>query len=224
MLSRISNVVGPDSALDESKADSNPSGGESAKEMPELSKTLLNWDRMTKPIVLVLEWFERSVGVTLPLDWQRVAEFSVSIRVRARAAAYEGLGPTFLNETALLVENPSIPSDFTAPTIPAGLQCLDSRDGVERVSKHDRMVKFPLEDRQERHRIDSWGLAHQSGGNRQTKKSVRDRPTKRTVLRGGVVHMDWIKIPGYSREKDNIRLSHRPSRTLPLIADDEVVK
>jgi hypothetical protein len=39
-----------------------------------------------------------------------------------------------------------------------------------------------------------------------------------------VVHMDWVKISGESREQDDIRLGHRPAGALPLIADDEVVK
>jgi len=99
-------------------------------------------------------------GVRLLLDWQRIAEICVGFGDLARSASYEGLGPTFLNETALLVENSAIPGDFTAPAISAGFQDLDPRDRMERVAKDDRVMEFPFEDGQKRQRIDSWGLAH----------------------------------------------------------------
>jgi len=53
---------------------------------------------------------------------------------------------------------------------------------------------------------------------------MSDRPTKRTAFGRDVIHVDRVKISGESREQNNIRLSHGPARTLPLIADDEVVK
>jgi hypothetical protein len=53
---------------------------------------------------------------------------------------------------------------------------------------------------------------------------MSDRPAKRAEFGRDVIHVDWVKISGESREQDNIRLGHRPTRTLPLIADDEVVK
>ena len=128
----------------------------------------------------------------------------------ARAAADQGLGPTFLNETALLVENSAIPGDFTAPAIPAGFQGLDPRDPMERVAEDDRVMEFPFEDGQKRQGIDSRGLTHQARGDRQTEKPMSDRPAKRAEFRRDVIHMDWVEISGESREQDNIRLGHRP--------------
>jgi hypothetical protein len=163
-------------------------------------------------------------GLRLFLDWQRIAEICVGLGNLARAAAYEGLGPTFLNETALLVENSAIPGDFAAPAISAGFQNLDPRDRMERVAEDDRVMEFPFEDGQKRQCIDSRGLAHQAGGDRQTEKPMSDRPTKRAAFGRDVIHVDRVKISGESREQNNVCLSHRPARALPLIADDEVVK
>jgi hypothetical protein len=163
-------------------------------------------------------------GLKLLVDWQRIAEAIMGFRGSVRAAAYEGLGPTFLDETAFLVENPAIPGDFTAPAIAAGLQGLDPRNGVERISKDDRVMEFPFENSQERKGIDPRCLAHQAGGDRQTEKPMSDRPTERAAFGRGVIHVNRVEISGDPREHDDIRLSHRPARTLPLIADDEVVK
>jgi hypothetical protein len=174
--------------------------------------------------MLGLRSLNSTSGLRLLLDRHRIAESRAGFGYLARSAAYEGLGPTFLNETALLVENPAIPGDFTASAVSAGLQGFDPRDRVERVAESDRVMEFPFEDSQERHRIDSRGLGHQAGGDRQTEKSMSDRPTIRAALGRDVVHMDWVKISGESREQDDIRLGHRPAGALPLIADDEVVK
>ncbi len=139
-------------------------------------------------------------------------------------ATDEGLGPTLLNETALLVENSTIPGNFAAPAISAGFQGLNLRDTMERVAEDDRVMEFPFEDGQKRQSIDSRGLTHQTGGDRQTEKPMSDRPTKRAAFGQDVIHMDRVKISGEPREQNNIRLSHRSPRALPLIADDEVIK
>jgi hypothetical protein len=186
---------------------------------------LLNWDRRARTIMLGLMSLRPMAGVRSLRDLQRIADIGFGfVRGLARAAADQGLGPTFLNETALLVENSAIPGDFAAPAIPARFQGLDPRDPVERVAEDDRVMEFPFEDGQKRQGIDSRGLAHQAGGDRQTEKSMSDRPAKRAEFGRDVIHVDWVKISGESREQDNIRLGHRPTRALPLIADDEVIK
>ena len=53
---------------------------------------------------------------------------------------------------------------------------------------------------------------------------MSDRPTERAAFGRDVIHVDWVKISRESREQDDIRLSDRPTRALPLIADDEVIK
>ena len=53
---------------------------------------------------------------------------------------------------------------------------------------------------------------------------MRDGLAKWAAIRRGVIDMDRVEISREAREQDDIRLRHGPSRTLPFIADDEIIK
>ena len=73
-------------------------------------------------------------------------------------------------------------------------------------------------------RVQAGCLAHQAGSDRQAEESMGDGPAERTAFRRMMIHMQGIEIPRNPREQDDIRLGDRPSRALPLVADDQIVE
>src|SRR4051812_8423838 len=61
------------------------------------------------------------------------------------AAPDEGLGQTFLERPAVLVDEATMPGDYPAPAARSWLECVDPRDDLDRVSERDRLKKLPFQ-------------------------------------------------------------------------------
>jgi hypothetical protein len=95
---------------------------------------------------------------------------------------------------------------------------------MDGIAEKDGLMELPLQDRQERDGIQAGCLTHQAGSDRQAEESMGDGPAEWTAFRRMMIDMNGVEIPGNPREQDDIRLSYRPSRALPLVADDQIVE
>lgn len=95
---------------------------------------------------------------------------------------------------------------------------------MDGIAEKDGLMEPPLQDRQECDGIQARGLAHQAGGDRQDEETMGDGPAEWTAFRRVMVDMDGVEITGNPGEQDDIRLSHGPSRTLPLVTDGQIVE
>ena len=142
----------------------------------------------------------------------------------SRAAAHEGLSSAILDELPVLVEDPPIPGDHATSAVGRGLQGVHTCDPPDRVTEMDRTMESPLQDGEERQGVDARRLTEQPGADGQAEQTMGDRLAEGAGSRRRVINVDGIKISGEAREPDNIGLGDRPSRSLPFIADDQVVE
>jgi hypothetical protein len=141
-----------------------------------------------------------------------------------RSCSHERLGAAFLNQVSILIQNFSVPCNDASPSSCLTLQRNNDRLGVDRVPKDDWSVEFPFEDCQERQGVDARSLAHEAGGDGQTKQSMSHRPAEGIASGGRMIDMKRVKIARQSGEEDNIGFRHGPSWALPLITDHEIIE
>jgi hypothetical protein len=141
-----------------------------------------------------------------------------------RSCSHERLGATFLNQVSILIQNFSVPCNDASPSSCLSLQRNNDRLCVDRVAEGDWSVEFPFEDCQERQGVDARRLAHEAGGDGQTKQSVSHGPAEGIASGGRMIDMKGVKIARQSGEEDNIGFRHGPSWTLPLITDHEIIE
>jgi len=117
-----------------------------------------------------------------------------------------------------------VPGHDASPAVGVRLQRLDPRESVDRIAEDDRALELPFEDGEKREGVDARSLAHQAGGDGKTKQSMGHWPPKRVVLRGKMIDVQRIEVPGETCEHHHIGFRHGPARTFPLIADHEIIK
>ncbi len=125
---------------------------------------------------------------------------------------------------AVLIEDLPVPGYDSAPAFSLGPQFLDLGKCMDRVTKEDRPVEFPVEDRQECQGIDAWRLTHQTRCDGKSKETVCHWPSEGVAVGGRMVDVERIEISGESGEQDDIRFGYGSSWALPLIANDEIIK
>ena len=141
-----------------------------------------------------------------------------------RSCPHERLGSSFLNQVSILIQNFSVPGDDASPAFGLRLQRLDGGQGVNRITEKDWPVKLPFENRQKREGVDAWRLAHQAGGNGQTKQPMSHGPAEGIALGGRMIDMERIKISRQTGEENDVGFRHGPSWAFPLITDHEIIK
>jgi hypothetical protein len=141
-----------------------------------------------------------------------------------RSCSHERLGAAVLNQVSMLIQDFSVPGDDASPSPGLRLQRKYCREGVDRIAEDNRSMKLPFEDAQEREGVDARRLAHESGGDGQTKQSMSHGSTERVDLGRRMISMKRIEISRETREEDNIGFGHGSSGAFPLISDHEIIE
>jgi hypothetical protein len=134
------------------------------------------------------------------------------------------LGAPFLYQVSILIENFSVPGDDASTSSGMRFQRKNGGQGVNCVSKDDWSVKSPFENGQERKGVDARRLAHEAGGNGQTKQAMSHGPAEGIALGGRMIDMKRIEIARQSGEQDDIGFRDSPAWALPLISDHEIIE
>jgi len=106
------------------------------------------------------------------------------------------LSATLLHEESVLIEYSALPCNDAAPSVGVGFKRLDPRDSVYRITEGYRTKESPFKNRQERHGIDSYGLADQPGRNRHSEQSMGHRPAEWPALAESMVDVQRVEVPG----------------------------
>src|SRR5262245_19266397 len=125
---------------------------------------------------------------------------------------------------SILVQELPMPGYDAPPAVSGWLERVDSRDPVNCVSKKDRAVEFPLEDRQKREGIDPRRMAHKARSNGEAEQAMSDGASERTAVRRGVVNVDRIEVSGEAGEQDDLGLCNRAARALPFVTHSEIIE
>jgi hypothetical protein len=125
---------------------------------------------------------------------------------------------------AVLIQNASQPGDDASPAASTGFQRQDLRHDVDRVSKGDRTMELPIEDRQKRQRIDSRRMTCKTCRDGQTEKPVGDRPAEGVADLRRMIYVERIEIAGETRKPHDVRLGHGPAWAFPLVTHDKIMK
>jgi hypothetical protein len=134
------------------------------------------------------------------------------------------LSATLLHQDFILIEHPASPCNDAPSSAGVSFEELDARDNVYGVTEGNWTKKSPIKDSQERDGIDAYRLAGQSGSDRHSEQSMGHGPAERAAPAEGMVDVQWVEVAGQSGEQDDIRFRDRPSRTLPLVANHEVIE
>jgi len=141
-----------------------------------------------------------------------------------RACSHERLSAAFLNEVAVLIQNPPVPRDNAPASFGLRLQQFNFGYGMDRIAEDDGTMKFPFEDRHECQGVNARSLAHQSRGNGQAEETVCDGPSEGVAPGGRMVDMQRIEVSRQAGEEHDIGFRHCSSWALPFITDDEIIK
>ncbi len=124
----------------------------------------------------------------------------------------------------ILIQNAPAPGDDASPTAGARFERQDRRHDVDRIAKEDGTMKSPFQDGQERQGVHSRRLACETGGDRETKEPMGDWAAEGVADLRRMIYVERIEIARETREPHDVGLSHRPARTFPLVAHDEIIK
>jgi hypothetical protein len=141
-----------------------------------------------------------------------------------RSAPNECLGPSFLNQVSILIQDFSVPGNNASSSFGLRLQRLDDGESMNRITEDDWPMKLPFEDCQESEGVDARSLAHQTGGDGQAEQPMSHGPAERIILSRRVIDMQWVIISRETGEEDDVRFGNGASRALPLVADREIIK
>ena len=90
---------------------------------------------------------------------------------------------------------------------------------MDRVTEDDGTVKLPFENGQKCEGVDTRCLAHQAGGNGQTKQSVGHGPAEGVALGRRMINMQRIEVARQAGEENNIGFRDGSPWALPLVTD-----
>jgi hypothetical protein len=150
--------------------------------------------------------------------------FGALARTGASPRSYQRLGTPRLNQIAILIEDSSVPCDYSPTPFCLRLQRLDGGKCVDRVAEKYRLMKLPFEDRQKREGVDARRLAHQSTCDGKAEQAMRDRPSEWAAPRRRMIDMKGIEISRQTSKEYNIGLRDGPSWAFPLVTNHKIIE
>ena len=129
-----------------------------------------------------------------------------------------------LDDLAVLVQDLTMPGDDAATASGLGLQGFHPGNHLEGVAEDDREEESPFQDRQECQGIDPRGIADQPRGDGQTEQAMGNRSSERTLFRELVVAVERVEVARQSGEEDHVGFRDGPARTLPFVAQDQIIQ